>query len=190
MPRTNDTRSRMVVSAALLIREGGVSGTSFEKVIKHSGSPRGSISHHFPGGKNEMVRDAVAWAGEMATAAMKQGVERGDSARTIFESVAGFYRSALVDTEFSAGCPIGSVAQERYDDEGMRSILKATFEDWRSVLADQLLAEGRTEQEAIDLAELSVASVEGSILIARVDRSTDSVDSVIRQVGPLLEQRS
>jgi AcrR family transcriptional regulator len=186
MPRTNDTRSKMVASAALLIREKGVSGTSFEKVVRHSGSSRGSIGHHFPGGKDEMVRDAIGWAGDIATQAMQQGVEQGNSSRTIFESVAGFYRAALIDSNFTAGCPVGAVAQERHGDEGTRLVLKSTFDDWRRVITASLIAEGKPEAQAADLAELCVASVEGAILVARIDRDARPIDSVVRQVGPLL----
>jgi AcrR family transcriptional regulator len=52
---TSDSRNRMIQSAALLFREHGYSGTGFRDVIEHSGAPRGSIYHHFPGGKEELA---------------------------------------------------------------------------------------------------------------------------------------
>ena len=57
------TRDRMVASAAALLRRHGVRGTSFGRVLEHSGAPRGSISHHFPGGKREMIGAAVTAPG-------------------------------------------------------------------------------------------------------------------------------
>ncbi|MGN6335861.1 TetR family transcriptional regulator, partial [Mycobacterium sp.] len=44
-------RERMVVSAALLIRERGARATAISDVIEHSGAPRGSAYHYFPGGR-------------------------------------------------------------------------------------------------------------------------------------------
>src|SRR5438477_6546040 len=98
---SNDTRDRMVTSAALLLREHGVSGTSFARVLDHSGAPRGSIGHHFPGGKRELVADAVRFAGGAASGAMHHAVSRGDTPAQVFSMVCGFYRRALIDTEFA-----------------------------------------------------------------------------------------
>ena len=60
---TADSKRQMVESAALLFREQGYSGTGFNAVIEHSGAPRGSIYHHFPGGKAELAAETVRYAG-------------------------------------------------------------------------------------------------------------------------------
>src|SRR4051794_22611266 len=68
MPRTSDARQRMIESAAVLFRERGVLGTSFTDVVEHSGAPRGSIYHHFRGGKMQLAEEATRWAGEFIVA--------------------------------------------------------------------------------------------------------------------------
>ncbi|WP_203217549.1 helix-turn-helix domain-containing protein [Nocardia arthritidis] len=58
----------MVLSAVQLFREHGYSGTGFRDVIAHSGAPRGSIYHHFPGGKAQLGQEAArAWGGSSRT---------------------------------------------------------------------------------------------------------------------------
>ena len=49
-------RDQMIRSAIALFAERGVHGTSFTDVIAQAGAPRGSIYHHFPGGKDELVQ--------------------------------------------------------------------------------------------------------------------------------------
>ncbi|HAN23997.1 MAG TPA: TetR/AcrR family transcriptional regulator, partial [Microbacterium ginsengisoli] len=49
----------MADTAARLLAERGYQATSFSDVIAASGAPRGSIYHHFPGGKDELVELAV-----------------------------------------------------------------------------------------------------------------------------------
>ncbi|MFC5099696.1 TetR/AcrR family transcriptional regulator [Kibdelosporangium philippinense] len=61
----SDVRKAMVRSAVTLFRERGIAGTSLADIIEHSGAPRGSIYHHFPGGKNQIAAEATAWAGEL-----------------------------------------------------------------------------------------------------------------------------
>ena len=168
----NDTRDRMVTSAALLLREHGVSGTSFARVLEHSDAPRGSVGHHFPGGKRELVADAVRFAGGAASAAMRHAVQRGDNPAQLFSMVCGFYRRALVDTEFAAGCPVGNVAQEA--------------DDWRTILVDALVAHGHSRGDARDLAELCIAGLEGALILARIQQRATPVERVERRLRTLL----
>jgi TetR/AcrR family transcriptional repressor of lmrAB and yxaGH operons len=178
----------MVTSAALLLREHGVSGTSFARVLEHSGAPRGSLGHHFPGGKRELVADAVRWAGGAASAAMRHAVERGDSAAKLFSMLCDFYRRALIDSDFAAGCPVGNVAQEAYDDPTLRGAAGEVFDDWRMILVDALVADGHRRNNAADLAELCIAGLEGALILARVRRTADPIDAVERRLTTVLRR--
>jgi AcrR family transcriptional regulator len=48
-----------VRNAATLIRERGVHGVRLREVVAHSGGPRGSLGRFFPGGKTQLVTEAV-----------------------------------------------------------------------------------------------------------------------------------
>ena len=61
---TPTSRERMIRSAAQLFCEQGISGTSFNDVIEHSGAPRGSIYHHFPAAKAQRAEGTTRWAGD------------------------------------------------------------------------------------------------------------------------------
>ncbi len=56
-------RERMVISAALLIRERGARATAISDVLKHSRAPRGSAYHYFPGGRMQLLEEATEYAG-------------------------------------------------------------------------------------------------------------------------------
>src|SRR3954454_13879984 len=68
----------MIESAAVLFRERGVQATSFNDVLAHSGAPRGSIYHHFRGGKTQLAEGATRWAGELILAGMVAALGDGD----------------------------------------------------------------------------------------------------------------
>ncbi|WP_455577963.1 TetR/AcrR family transcriptional regulator [Actinomadura luteofluorescens] len=99
-----DSRERMVRSAAYLFRERGYSGTGFRDVIAHSGAPRGSIYHHFPGGKAQLAEEAVRYAGEFLNAGILAATEGGDAASAV-DAFTGWWRQVLIKSEFRAGCP-------------------------------------------------------------------------------------
>jgi TetR/AcrR family transcriptional repressor of lmrAB and yxaGH operons len=76
----SDSRERMVRSAASLISSKGVSATSFSDVLEGSGAPRGSIYHHFPGGKEQLATEAVRSTSDRVVAYLRAGTETTPSA--------------------------------------------------------------------------------------------------------------
>src|SRR3954469_1568181 len=101
-------RKRMIRSAALLIRERGVEATSFSDVLEHSGAPRGSIYHHFPGGKAQLVEEATRWAGDFIARAQIASLQDGDPVAAVDAAIAR-WRDVLGETDFAAGCPVAAV---------------------------------------------------------------------------------
>ena len=57
------TRNKMVVGAADLMSRRGVNATSVREVVRQTDTPRGSIAHHFPRGKQQLLEEALAYAG-------------------------------------------------------------------------------------------------------------------------------
>src|SRR3954452_7027429 len=92
---TTDTRARMINSAALLLREHGVAGTSIARVLEHSGGPRGSVQFHFPGGKAQLLTEALAWAGALVNKVLSQAQARGDSPAEVVTTICEHYKRQL-----------------------------------------------------------------------------------------------
>src|SRR2546423_13662638 len=99
-------RERMVVSTALLIRERGARATSLDAVLEHSGAPRGSIYHHFPGGRDQLLREATEYAGEYVARRLERG---GDPLAALADPFGGD-RENLVAPPFRAGGPVAAGA--------------------------------------------------------------------------------
>src|SRR5438270_12702315 len=102
---TKNSRETMVSSAAELMGSRGMSGTSFTDVLEHSGAPRGSIYHHFPGGKAELIVEATRYAGDFIAAGMAAAQESGDPVAALHAFTA-WWRGVLTESRFEAGCPV------------------------------------------------------------------------------------
>lgn len=176
----------MITSAALLLREHGVAGTSIPKVLEHSNGPRGSVGHHFPGGRTELISEALTWAGSLVTDAIAKKRAAGASGAELFGFICDFYAKQLSTTAYVAGCPVGSAAQESFDDPDLGPVIATIIDSWTAALADALAEDGRTRRDADELALLCVSSVEGAILLARVRRSRKPIDNVRDRLTPLL----
>lgn len=177
-----DSRDRMVRSAAYLFRERGYSGTGFRDVIAHSGAPRGSIYHHFPGGKIELAEEAIRYAGEFLNAGLEAAVQ-GDDPGAAVDAFVGWWRLVLVKSDFRAGCPVVAVTVESHDDAPqLAKAAAAAFERWQETLATGLSNSGIPDERAERLAAVIVASVEGATILCRARRDLRPLDDVVAEL--------
>lgn len=185
MPPRTDTRARMIDSAARLLRERGVHGTSFARVIDDSGTPRGSIGHHFPGGKDEMITEAVTLAGGRITERLRSLAETGTGFAEIIATVGRYFEDGLARTDFQAGCPVAAVVFDEHLSTEVRAAALAVVDDWLAILTAVLRAEGTGERDAVRRAEQAVYAIEGALIISRLRRSTRPLERVRAHAGQI-----
>lgn len=184
---TPGTRERMIVSAALLIRERGARATSIDDVLRHSGAPRGSVYHHFPGGRDELVREATRYAGEVVGHRLA-AVRAGDPLAA-FDAFLDGYRQALVTSGFRPGCPVLAVAIEAHEDDGgAQAEAGEVFRGWTAALADAFADGGIPADRAEQLAVLAIAAAEGAIALSRAQHDVAPLDRVRAELRALLER--
>ncbi|WP_257180273.1 MULTISPECIES: TetR/AcrR family transcriptional regulator [Bradyrhizobium] len=186
----------MIAGAADLMSRRGVNATSMRDVVRHTATPRGSISHHFPDGKRQLVAEAVIFAGKEVSIPL----ERTMSDRGVIDGLRAFvasWRRRLATTGFEAGCPVLAVAVDRYvgeasdkDDDAAQQHLLAladgVFTEWRQIMRAALLREGLAPERAERLATLVVAAIEGTVAMCRANRSADALDQVQEELETVL----
>jgi AcrR family transcriptional regulator len=174
----------MVVSAALLIRERGAHATAISDVLEHSGAPRGSAYHYFPGGRTQLLCEAVDYAGEH----VGNIIAEAEGGLELLDTLIDKYRRQLLDSDFRAGCPIVAVSVEGgdgQDREPMASVTEraaAVFDRWTELITQRFVADGIPQDQAHELAVMATATIEGAIVLARVRRDLEPLDLVHRQL--------
>src|SRR5947209_1667790 len=106
--RRCDTRKKMLVSAAQVMRERGAAGVTIDEVLARSGAPRGSVYYHFPEGRNQILTEALRYSGESMTALIDDAA--GWGARALLREFVDFWERLLVEGDFAAGCPVVAAA--------------------------------------------------------------------------------
>jgi len=174
MPRRTDSRSRMIRAAAELFRQRGYNATTFSDVVRESGAPRGSIYFHFPGGKQELAREAIAMAGEemeeMVGEAARHAGDPGSLIRALAQIVAG----RLERSGYQSGCAIATMVLELAPrDEEFSAGFDSVFARWRAALVSRFEPLGIAPGHAAVLADLTISAFEGALVLSRAARSTE-----------------
>jgi AcrR family transcriptional regulator len=185
-PRRGDSRRRMVVSAAELLREFGASATSIDRVLAHSGAPRGSVYHHFPGGRAQLIDEAVAFAGDVMAGLISSDSWVEDPVGGI-DSFFGMWRTWLVDSDFRIGCPVVAVAVETNDEAPQLARSAAgAFAKWRDGLAALFVRHGVSAERSQRLGAFVIAAMEGAVVMCRAERSVAPLDAAAAEIHDLL----
>jgi AcrR family transcriptional regulator len=180
----------MVRSAGQLIRRKGVSATGMREIVTEADAPRGSLQHYFPGGKEELVSDALLWMGDVAARRVRRSLS-GLTSRTpsaLLAALVDTWRRDLTTEKFSAGCPlVAAAADTAATSEQLRQVLQRAFEGWLEPLSESLVELGVPPERADSLAVVIVAALEGAIILARVRRDLLPFDALVQELGPLLD---
>jgi TetR/AcrR family transcriptional repressor of lmrAB and yxaGH operons len=188
MPRRTDSRSKMIHAAAELFRQRGYHATTFSDVVRDSGAPRGSTYFHFPGGKAELAREAIARAGDEVEEMVAQAARGAGDAASLVRALAQILAGRLERSGYRSGCAIATLVLELAPrDEEFSAELDAVFARWRAALAARFEPLGIAPGRAAVLAGLTISALEGALVLSRAARSiepfTTTTEALISAIG-------
>jgi AcrR family transcriptional regulator len=175
----------MVRGAAALLATVGLQGASMREVVQSTGAPRGSIYHHFPGGKADLVTQAV----ELVDRSVVEVIDglRGRTPVEVVSGLAAMWRAALVRSELGSGCAVAAVTIAA-DGElpELTALTGEIFRRWQRSLAGAFEEGGLEPVAAAGLATTVLAAFEGALILTRAQRSIEPFDQVTAHLLPLM----
>jgi AcrR family transcriptional regulator len=180
------TRDRIVAAAADLMYRHGVAGTSTPALRDVAGVSSSQIYHYFAD-KDDLTRAVIAYQTEAILANQAPLLARLDSLDALKA-----WRDVVVDAARqyggTGGCPLGSLSSELSDHNPQaRHALAASFAAWATVIREGLLgmlANGtlRPQTDADQLALALLAAVQGGLLLAQAQHTTDALEAALDTV--------
>jgi AcrR family transcriptional regulator len=178
MRTRSPARARMVRSAATLIRERGIHGVGLREVVAHSGGPRGSLGRYFPGGKTQLITEAI----DLVIAELSDEVDAALAQAKTFPDAIGVlvapWRQLLVDHDFALGCPMAATVVDAADNDHLRVHVDELLTQWQASVADVYVKFGAPQSVADEQSTVLLAAIEGALIFARARRSTEPLDTV------------
>ena len=167
MPRpATGARERIVLATMQLLRRGGLPAAGLNDIIAASGSPKGSLYHYFPGGKPQMVAEALDAYARLVSAHLAHVLAgRATLARRVealFQSVA----ERMAQARYLESCAVGAVVLDLGpDDSELRAQCARVLGGWADVAAERLRELPAERRPAAG--RLLVTLLEGAQLAAR-----------------------
>jgi TetR/AcrR family transcriptional repressor of lmrAB and yxaGH operons len=182
------TKRNMLVSAAELLRECGAAGVTIDAVLARSGAPRGSVYHHFPGGRHQLLTEALHYAGDAIT--LKIDSAATDGGGSLLRKFVEFWDHLLSTSGYTAGCPVVAAAIGSGEDEPqLAAVAGEIFARWRAALAQAFVSDGFDISDADSLATMCIASLEGAVILSRSARSSAPLHDVAGHIEFLVKAK-
>ncbi|TDV55047.1 TetR/AcrR family transcriptional regulator [Actinophytocola oryzae] len=187
---TYTPRERMVYSAVQLVRARGATGTGVRDVIEAAGAPRGSFQHYFPGGKDQLVGEAVLWAADYAAERVRdyRRGARNPTPSGLFTHMAKLWKQDFTERGYERGCPLMAAAADLVGTgSAVTTKLREGVERWEVAVTEELTAMDVPARRARRLATLMVSTLEGAIMASRLRGDAGPLTTVAAELAPLLD---
>ena len=190
-PRTavagnRDGRDRLLNGARRLLAEKGYAGMELRDVATRGRAPRGSIYHHFPGGKRQLATEAATLEGSQIRDAIESSLEERGLRETL-ELFGDIFRRRAARHPELIGCPVAAAALARPEDPALAAAATAAFSSWEKPIAAKLESEGVDSARSAAFAGLVVSTIEGALLRVRAAGDTAPLDSAVAGLGDALD---
>ncbi len=178
------TRDRLIRAALELFQMRGYHATGVSEILTRAHCPKGSLYHHFPGGKSELAVAAIEWLESQMIAhfdaARDKAVPAHKQVTLLFRQTSDWVSGA----GFGVGALLSVMAQEvAPDDAVLTQRLGAAYAKAITHFDQALQAGGASG----DMAGPIIAMLDGAVAQARAQTSTAPFDMSLTAALRLLE---
>ena len=193
MRKGEQTRQEIIRKAAPIFNQKGYEGAALSDLMRATGLEKGGIYRHF-GSKQELAGDAFDYAWKIAMDTRFEGTEKIlNTVDRLKQIVRNFRdrRGGLVP----GGCPLLNTAIDSDDgNPQLRAKARRGLSLWldrlQSIAEDgQRRGEVRRDVDSAKLATLIASTLEGSIMVSRLQRKDEPRDLAVRHLEEYLETK-
>jgi TetR/AcrR family transcriptional regulator, lmrAB and yxaGH operons repressor len=180
-----DTRARILAAALRLFRKRGYHGTGLNDILEMAQAPKGSLYHHFPGGKEEI---GVAVVGEITRGILSLFSEsRARSAAGVVTQAGEQIAQTIERTNHEICTLFTAFLAERNDSPDLGEAVASAYAQMTVALQIRLQADGVATRIAKERASAVVMLLEGGAMIAQAQQSVAPFRLAIKQAATLCE---
>lgn len=193
MKKGEITRQRIIELAAPLFNQHGYQGCSMQEIMAATGLEKGGIYRHFSS-KEELAVEAFRFAWQKVIAAYETDLDSDISALERLQRM--IERFSQRKNPIRGGCPLMNTAVDSDDgNQELRELSRQAFAGWRSRICStvtdaQLEGSISGDADAAQLATMIVSSLEGALVLSRLDGSLQPLKYVEKSLLTVLSNLS
>ena len=193
MRKGEQTRREIIRKAAPIFNQRGYDGAALSDLMKATGLEKGGIYRHFDS-KQQLASEAFDYAWKLALETRLEGTEQITNSVDRLKQIVRNFRDRSAGL-VPGGCPLLNTAIDSDDGnpqlrEKARRALGGWLERLGSIIEEgQQRGEIREDLECGELATLIVSTLEGSLMVTRLQRKREPLDLASRHLEEYLETR-
>jgi len=185
-----DTKSLIIDIATSLFQQKGYIGVGLNEILKACNISKGSLYHHFPNGKEELLIACLQSLNEAITLDIEEIFKRYP---TTYEASHAMIEKMIVHFETEGtltGYTFSSIVSEMASlSEPVRKACSDLYNKMQGIYADKLTADGFAKEKAGSIALMMTASIEGGMMLCLTQKASEPL-KVILQVLPTILKES
>jgi TetR/AcrR family transcriptional repressor of nem operon len=172
-----ETHARIVKRASVKLRERGAHGIGVADLMKEAGLTHGGFYAHFAS-REALVIEAFAYAMDRSTARWRRKAEETPADQR-FATIVDSYLTPLHRDDPGNGCAVPALAAEIARESGKtRKAFAAKLDEMIEMLAEQI--PGRSRKAAREQAMASLATMVGTLILARAGGGGELSDDILK----------
>lgn len=180
-----DTKTQLVSKTAEIMRVKGYHGTGLAEILKALELPKGSLYHHFPKGKDQLIEAALQLAAKQQADIYKNAMKGKGAPENGLAAVVDTFMETAKQTQFQTTCPVATVCLDiSSSNSELRTVCQELFNFWISAI-DGFLAYKNVENSA-KKAEKFMVQLEGALLLTKVYQSNRFLEQLKLDIPVLL----
>jgi TetR/AcrR family transcriptional repressor of lmrAB and yxaGH operons len=178
-----------LTTTSKLLQRQGYHGTGLNQIVAEADAPKGSLYFHFPGGKEQLVAEAIGETANYLDRALAAH-DTGSAASSL-----DGYLTTIIDrmerSGFQDGCPIATVALDvGASSELIASACSAAFDRVAGHVAAWFERDGVDPETARASAGFVYAALQGAMVFAKARRSVQPLEELRAALPSVLPRAS
>lgn len=188
MEKNNDTKERIIQTAARLFQQQGYNATGLNQIVKESSAPKGSLYYYFPNGKEELGVAAVRLIQDNIEYRIRSYLAKEKNAVQAVQALIRATAQAVIRMEWINFCTVSLIALEtNQKSEPLREACHAANAAWARAFADKLLDSGFVKEQAEELGILIQIIVDGALINSLSLNDTRPLHIAAERIPALLQ---
>ena len=178
--KSEETKRKLVRTMRRLLHTQGYHATGINQILKESGVGKGSLYHHFPGGKTELAVAALVRANEVMIGSIAEFTEQAnhDAAGTI-RLFCNHFINKMLQSNYRRGTPISLTTLDAASTvDEIQEQVEIGYKWIIELIQDLLMRKGVDAETAYRLGNITLSAVEGALVVSVARRTIEPLEIV------------